>query len=213
MPTLLEVASVLQSLDPQTQTAVLDYFPAAEREALQGLLVQPETRESESTRELEHELRRALRHFGGRKQAGEHDSARDLRDPNEYYDVVARETPVTIGSRPMVDPVDHFLENVEPERIAGVLRDEHPQIVAVLLGSWPPRDRERIERLLPNELRVALAPRLDPLPEVDAPLLMELRCELAQLLMPKSAAGTEGLPPFPPRTDYDRPPAQAVQHA
>ncbi|HEY6564776.1 MAG TPA: hypothetical protein VIY86_09790 [Pirellulaceae bacterium] len=216
MPTVRDIAAILQSLDADTCQAVLEHFPESERNEIECCLAQDLDHDPSLAREYTQELKRALHgdsemwlhggppngHPGGLEERGWDGAAgfkRSLGTVGDHEDQPGEDAFTGGGTSPSLraaaDPVDEYLSRVPATEIAAAVRDEHPQVIAALLTSWPRRDRDPILWELPPHVRGDVTSRLQPTPAISPGLLGELRDELAQQLM-RRARVAEGIGEF-----------------
>jgi flagellar motor switch protein FliG len=179
-----EIARFLRSLTPDEFDALLFHVPADEARELRGLVYaelaivhSADGRDSAPTSsncESDEERTGVLR-FHARATANETGESTDGLENEEAVIGPPLDLPSQADS---IDPIEQILRETEAATLCGLLADEHPQILAVVLALLPPDRSAEILGLLDADRQADCLRRIGSLDSPDPEALVVLRCEL-----------------------------------
>jgi flagellar motor switch protein FliG len=170
----LKVAILLKSLDNQISQALLSQMDNREREKIKKLLPQVETVPVEL-------VERVAQEFSD--EARQSESELEVEKPSEYEKNQS-------AKHPSPSKFDMLLE-IDTDHLVQMIKDEHPQILAVILSNLDFQKAGEILNLFSDELRTDVALRIANLERISTDLLTEIIGYFEEKLEDEACASTQ----------------------
>lgn len=190
-PTLRKAAVLISALDEAAAEALLDQMGAEQAAKVRSSLV---ALDDISAAEQQQVLAEFLGAQGvsAALGAGRHDDVSLEIDPAlEAAAALAPSLPARLPSfrdEQRVESTWDFLLDVDPERVARLLRQEPPQVIAAVVGQLPAEHAGSLLENLPAELATEVLERMADLHELSPEVVADLAKELRQKLSPQGRA-------------------------
>lgn len=190
-PTLRKAAVLISALDEAAAEALLDQMGAEQAAKVRSSLV---ALDDISAAEQQQVLAEFLGAQGASAALGasRHDDVSLEIDPAlEAAAALAPPLPARLPNcrdEQRAESTWDFLLDVDPERVARLLRQEPPQVIAAVVGQLPAEHAGSLLENLPADLATEVLERMADLHELSPEVVADLAKELRQKLMPQGRA-------------------------
>jgi flagellar motor switch protein FliG len=174
----LKAAMLIRSLDKETANSVLGRLGQADRAKVAKLLPQVDSIAPDLIEQVAQEFTASVKPF---------------ERPKIKSDDVA--SPLAGKGSTQIDL--KAAEEIEPEHLIQLIKDEHPQTIALIIAQQPPQRGGRILNNLPQEMKAEVSMRIAGLDTVVPSMASEINQHLAEKLReeidtPVQAVGGKG---------------------
>ena len=175
----VKVAILIQSLSAEKRQEVLDGLNNSEREVIKGHLSQMGMISAELVEKVSEEF--AL--LAANKTDRRLNSPSSSQDKQEEQDSADDESPSEPASL-------KALKTIEPEELLELIKDEHPQTIAIILVHLAPDIASKVLSSLSDEKKIDVVLRIAGLDKVISEMVDELDDIFESVLKDKASAGT-----------------------
>jgi flagellar motor switch protein FliG len=173
LPGHLKVAILLQSLGREETEKILNSLQDAEREMIKNHLSQLGAIQNDLVEKVAAE-------FAELASRGKMTEKSNV-NPNESFD-----SPITPGT-------DNFtvLQSIKPEHLFEVIKEEHPQTIAIILAHLKPDKASEVITQLPDAIKSEVAIRIASLGKIASEIVAEISRALEDELKNKQTTTTQ----------------------
>jgi flagellar motor switch protein FliG len=179
LPGSLKVAILLQALGKEASEKILNGLDESEKSIIKSHLSQMGTIPSSLVEKVASEFTEMVSRGKSRQKLGE-PTTKEARDNNG---LATGQNPNSANLR--------ALQSLKPDHLLELIKDEHPQTIAIIIVHLEPRVASEILRTLPDELKTDVALRIANLDKITAEMIEEINEAFEQILKNKESSITQ----------------------
>lgn len=171
LPGLIKAASLIQTMDHQTAAELLGMLSDGERRVIQEVMAQ--------SRDISAGIREKVTadFLALMTSPAPGAAASPAQEPHGFFP-------------PPESPALGVLQSKDPDELVGLIKDEHPQTIAVILVHLFPDKASEILSLLPDEIKKDVAFRIASSGKFAAEMVEEMNAVFEDILRRKHASGS-----------------------
>ncbi len=208
----LKVAVLIHSLGEKTSREILNQMGEAERKIVQEHLMQVDAIAPEVVEQIAHEFATLIEKIKNRQslsqilsEPAEEDGASEAM-PEVLPEISPAEaspeaaSPSAQGGSALSDEAESqpteeenalkALQAIEPEQLVEMIKDEHPQTIAVIVVHLKPESGSVVLSRLPDNLKLEVAMRIARMDKIQSGMVMEIDRVFQEIMKKKKTSAT-----------------------
>jgi flagellar motor switch protein FliG len=202
LPGALKVAVLIHSMGEEVSRDILARMGDAERKLIQEHMSQIDSISPEVVEKISQEFamlveRMRQRNVLGQILAGTEDNEESQSEPLQASETLPETPPESFPdeSDPDTEPIEEestlkALQSIDPDQLVEMIKDEHPQTIAVIVVHLKPESGSAVLSKLPDNLKVEVAIRIARLDKVLSGMVNEIDRLFEELMKKKKTSAT-----------------------
>jgi flagellar motor switch protein FliG len=206
LPGALKVAVLIHSMGEEVSRDILARMGDAERKLIQEHMSQIDSISPEVVEKISQEFamlveRMRQRNVLGQILAGTEDNEESQSEPLQASEILPETLPETLQESipdepdPDTEPIEEestlkALQSIDPDQLVEMIKDEHPQTIAVIVVHLKPESGSAVLSKLPDNLKVEVAIRIARLDKVLSGMVNEIDRLFEEIMKKKKTSAT-----------------------